>query len=104
MGLGYVEGVTHDYVRHGTTTLFAALDLAWGHMLTRCMPRHRHQEFLQFLTLIDSSIPAPLDVHLMIDNYATHNHSTVQRWLAARPRFHVHYTPTYASRLNQVEI
>lgn len=104
LGLGYVEGVTHDYVRHGTTTLFAALDIASGQVLTRCTPRHRHQEFLQFLTVIDSSVPAPLDVHLVIDNYATHKHPTVQRWLAARPRFHVHYTPTYASWLNQVEI
>lgn len=104
MGLGYVEGVTHDYVRNGTTTLFAALDIASGQVLTRCTPRHRHQEFLQFLTLIDDSVPAPLDVHLVIDNYATHKHPKVQRWLAARPRFHVHYTPTYASWLNQVEI
>jgi putative transposase len=104
MGLGYVEGVTHDYVRHGTTTLFAALDIASGQVLTRCTPRHRHQEFLKFLTLIDDSIPAPLDIHLVIDNYATHKHPKVRRWLASRPRFHVHYTPTYASWLNQVEI
>ena len=104
LGLGYAEGVTHDYVRHGTTTLFAALDIATGTVITRCRQRHRHQEFLQFLRQIDSSVPEQLDVHLVIDNYATHKHAKVRRWLAARPRYHVHYTPTYASWLNQVEI
>jgi putative transposase len=104
LGLGYVEGVTHTYVRHGTTTLFAALDIASGEVLTRCAPRHRHQEFLQFLRLIDTQVPRDLDVHLVVDNYATHKHIKVRRWLAARPRYHVHYTPTYASWLNQVEI
>jgi putative transposase len=104
MGLGYVEGVTHDYIRHGTTTLFAALDIASGHVITRCTARHRHQEFLRFLNDIDTSVPKKLDVHLVIDNYSTHKHQKVRRWLAARPRFHVHYTPTYASWLNQVEI
>ena len=104
MGLGYVEGVTHDYVRHGTTTLFAALDIASGQVLTRCTPRHRHQEFLQFLRQIDANVPTDLDLHLVLDNYATHKHAQVRRWLAARPRFHVHYTPTYGSWLNQVEI
>lgn len=104
LGLGYVEGVTHDYVRHGTTTLFAALDLASGHVLTQCKPRHRHQEFLQFLRHIETSVPLDLDVHLIIDNYCTHKHGKVKRWLAARPRFHVHFTPTYSSWLNQVEI
>ena len=104
LGLGYVEGVTHDYERHGTTTLFAALDVASGQVLTRCTPRHRHQEFLRFLNLIDASVPADLDVHLVVDNYATHKHLKVRQWLAARPRYHVHYTPTYASWLNQVEI
>jgi putative transposase len=104
LGLGYVEGVTHDYVRHGTTTLFAALDLASGRILSQCKRRHRHQEFLQFLRHIDASVPDDLDVHLIIDNYCTHKHAKVQRWLAARPRFHVHYTPTYSSWLNQVEI
>ena len=104
LGLGYVEGITHDYVRHGTTTLFAALDIASGQVLTDCKRRHRHQEFLQFLRTIDPSVPAALDVHLVVDNYATHKHQKVRRWLAARPRFHVHYTPTYASWLNQVEI
>jgi putative transposase len=104
LGLGYVEGVTHDYVRHGTTTLFAALDIASGQVLTQCKRRHRHQEFLQFLRHLEASVPRALDVHLVVDNYATHKHATVRRWLAARPRFHVHYTPTYASWLNQVEI
>jgi putative transposase len=104
LGLGYVEGVTHDYVRHGTATLFAALDLASGRVLTQIKRRHRHQEFLQFLRHIEASVPAKLDVHLIVDNYATHKHATVRRWLAARPRFHVHYTPTYSSWLNQVEI
>jgi putative transposase len=103
MGLGYVEGVTHDYVRHGTTTLFAALDIANGNVLAQCKPRHRHQEFLSFLRHIDKEVPAELDVHLIVDNYATHKHPKVKAWLARRPRFHVHYTPTYASWLNQVE-
>ena len=104
LGLGYVEGVTHDYVRHGTTTLFAALDIATGRVLTKCKSRHRHQEFLQFLRHIDASVPKKLDVHLVVDNYATHKHANLRRWLAARPRFHIHYTPTYSSWLNQVEI
>jgi putative transposase len=104
LGLGYVEGVTHGYLRHGTTTLFAALDIASGRVLTECQHRHRHQEFLRFLRHIDTAVPPKLDVHLVVDNYATHKHATVRRWLAARPRFHVHYTPTYASWLNQVEI
>ena len=103
MGLGYVEGVTHDYIRHGTTTLFAALDVATGEVITQCKPRHRHQEFLGFLRQIEKSVPADLDVHLIVDNYCTHKHAKVRAWLAQRPRFHVHYTPTYASWLNQVE-
>jgi len=103
MGLGYVEGVTHDYVRHGTTTLFAALDVSSGEVLAQCKRRHRHQEFLAFLKHIDQNVPADLDVHLICDNYATHKHPKVRTWLARRPRYHVHYTPTYASWLNQVE-
>jgi len=103
MGLGYVEGVTHDYIRHGTTTLFAALDVATGEVITQCKPRHRHQEFLGFLRQIEKSVPEQLDIHLIVDNYCTHKHSKVRAWLAQRPRFHVHYTPTYASWLNQVE-
>jgi putative transposase len=103
LGLGYIEGITHDYVRHGTTTLFAALDIANGRVLTQCRPRHRHQEFLGFLKHIEANVPDDLGVHLVVDNYATHKHPTVRNWLAARPRFHVHHTPTYASWLNQVE-
>jgi putative transposase len=104
MGLGYVEGVTHDYRRHGTTTLFAALDTATGTVLSRCRRRHRHQEYLDFLRHIENNVPASLDVHVIVDNYATHKHARVKRWLALHPRFHVHFTPTYASWLNQVEI
>ena len=103
MGLGYAEGYTHDYVRHGTTTLFAALDIATGQVLGQCRKRHRHEEFLSFLRLIDREVPAELDVHLVLDNYATHKHAQVKRWLAAHPRFHLHFTPTYSSWLNQVE-
>src|SRR3989338_937825 len=104
LGLGYVEGVTHDYRRHGTTTLFAALNTASGTVLSQCRRRHRHQEYLDFLRQIDGNVPAGLDVHLIVDNYATHKHPRVKRWLATRPRFHVHFTPTHASWLNQVEI
>jgi putative transposase len=104
MGLGYVEGVTHDYRRHGTTTLFAALDTAKGKVLTQCRQRHRHQEYLGFLREIEKNVPETLEVHIIVDNYATHKHPRVKRWFAVRPRFHVHFTPTYASWLNQVEI
>ena len=104
LGLGYVEGVTHGYTRHGTTTLFAALDIATGRVLAQCKPRHRHQEFLGFLWHIEASVPPDLDVHLVVDNYSTHKHARVQRWLADRPRYHLHFTPTYSSWLNQVEI
>jgi len=104
LGLGYAEGVTHDYIRHGTTTLFAALDIATGKVFGQCKRRHRHQEFLQFLRHVDANVPEDLDIHLVIDNYATHKHPKVKRWLAGRPRYHVHFTPTYASWLNQVEI
>ncbi len=103
MGLGYIEGITHDYVRHGTTTLFAALDVASGNVITQCKARHRHQEFLSFLKHIDANVPKDLDIHLIIDNYATHKHAKVRTWLASHHRYHVHYTPTYASWLNQVE-
>ena len=103
LGLGYVEGITHDYVRHGTTTLFAALDIATGEVLSQCKKQHRHQEFLNFLRHIERNVPEDLDVHLVVDNYATHKHAKVKNWLAKRPRFHVHFTPTYASWLNQVE-
>ena len=104
IGLGYVEGVTHDYERHGTTTLFAALDIASGKVLASCKPRHRHQEYLSFLKTIDVNVPRSLEIHLVVDNYATHKHPSVKRWLATHPRYHIHYTPTSASWLNQVEI
>ena len=103
MGLGYVEGVTHDYVRHGTTTLFAALDIANGQVLTQCKTRHRHQEFLSFLRHIEHNVPEDLDIHIVVDNYSTHKHAKVKGWLAAHPRHHLHFTPSYASWLNQVE-
>jgi putative transposase len=104
MGLGYVEGITHQYKRHGTLTLFAALDLATGQVITQCKKRHRHQEFLAFLNHIDAHVPEALEIHLVVDNYATHKHAKIRSWLAQRPRYHVHYTPTYSSWLNQVEI
>jgi putative transposase len=103
LGLGYVEGVTHDYKRHGTTTLFAALDVASGEVLAECKPRHRHQEFLGFLRKIDETVPEKLDVHLIVDNYSTHKHARVRSWLARRPRWHIHFIPTYSSWLNQIE-
>ena len=103
MGLGYVEGFTHDYIRHGTTTLFAALDVATGKVIGKCCKRHRHQEFLAFLRIIDRETPPELDIHLVVDNYATHKHPKVCAWLAKRPRYHLHFTPTSASWLNQVE-
>ena len=104
MRLGYLEGITHQYKRHGTTTLFAALDLATGEVLSQCKNRHRHQEFLQFLKHIDANVPAELDIHLVVDSYATHKHLKIRNWLASRPRYQIHYTPTYSSWLNQVEI
>lgn len=104
MGLGYVEGVTHDYERHGTTTLFAALNIANGDVISQCKPRHRHQEYLSFLKLVEENVPQNLDIHLVVDNYSTHKHPRVKRWLAIHNRWHVHYIPTYSSWLNQVEI
>ena len=103
LGFGYVEGVTHDYLRHGTTTLFAALNLLDGAVLAQCRPRHRHQEFLGFLRAIDQAVPADLDIHVILDNYATHKHPKVKAWLAARGRWHLHFVPTYSSWLNLVE-
>ncbi len=94
---------THDYVRNGTTTLFAALNTLSGQIIEQCLPRHRHTEFLQFLDRIESTIPPKLDVHLIMDNYATHKHPLVKAWFEARPRYHVHFTPTSSSWLNAVE-
>ena len=100
---GQPQRRTHDYLRYGTTTLFAALDAATGKLIGECYPRHRHQEFRRFLRCIEEAVPADLDVHLILDNYATHKTPAIQKWLAKRPRFHVHYTPTYSSWLNLVE-
>src|SRR5437867_2890158 len=103
MKKGRAGTMTHDYKRHGTTTLFAALDVATGKVIGQCMKQHRHQEWLKFLRAIDRATPKGLDLHLIADNYATHKHPTVKAWLAKHPRFHMHFTPTSASWLNQVE-
>ena len=100
---GLPERRTHDYMRHGTTTLFAALDIATGKVIGRLHRRHRSQEFLKFLQTIEDSVPADLDIHLVMDNYGTHKTPAVKRWFVRHPRFHVHFTPTSASWLNQVE-
>lgn len=94
---------THDYKRNGTTTLFAALNMLDGKVIGDCMPRHRHQEFLRFLKKIDGLTPIDLDLHLIVDNYGTHKHPRVKRWLQRHPRFHLHFTPTSSSWLNMVE-
>jgi transposase len=95
--------LTRDYVRNGTTTLFAALNVAEGQLIGMCLPRHRHQEWIKFLKLIDAETPADLDLHLIVDNYATHKHPKVKTWLKRHPRFHLHFTPTSSSWLNLVE-
>jgi transposase len=100
---GMPERRTHDYVRHGITTLFAALDVATGKVIGSIHRRHRAVEFKKFLAKLDKEVPADLDVHLICDNYTTHKHPTIAQWLAAHPRFHMHFTPTYSSWLNQVE-
>ena len=94
---------THDYKRHGTTTLFAAIELAHGDVIATCMKRHRHQEWIKFLKLIDEQTPDQLDLHLIVDNYATHKHDKVKRWLKRHRRFHIHFIPTSSSWLNIVE-
>ena len=103
MKKGRAGTMTHDYKRNGTTTLFAALNMLDGKVIGTCMPRHRHREFLRFLKLIDQQITEGLDLHLIVDNYATHKTPAVKRWLNAHPRFHLHFTPTSASWLNMVE-
>jgi transposase len=100
---GQAERHTHDYARHGTTSLFAALDVKAGTVIGRCFPRHRTAEFRRFLDEIDANVPPDLDVHLVLDNSATHKTALIRRWLAKRPRYHVHFTPTSASWVNQVE-
>jgi transposase len=95
--------MTHDYKRNGTATLFAALDALEGQVISMCDDRHRHQEWLQFLGVIDYVVPADKQIHMIVDNYATHKHPKVQRWLGRHPRFHMHFTPTGCSWLNMVE-
>jgi transposase len=103
MKKGRVGTMTHDYKRHGTTTLFAALDVATGRVIGKCMHRHRHQEFLRFLRTINAQTPKSLNLHAVVDNYATHKHPNVKAWLKRNPRFHLHFTPTSASWINLVE-
>jgi len=103
MQMGQPERRTHDYTRHGTTSLFAALDVATGSVIGRCFPRHRAAEFRRFLDQIEANVPDGLDIHLVMDNYATHKTDIIRKWLVKRPRWHVHFTPTGASWINQVE-
>jgi transposase len=103
MKKGRAGTMTHDYKRNGTTTLFAALDVLKGEVIGRCMPQHRHQEFLKFLKAIDRNTPKQLDIHCIADNYATHTKQEVKDWLAKHPRFHFHFIPTSSSWLNLVE-
>ncbi len=100
---GQAERRTHDYYRHGTTSLFAALDIATGKVIGRCQKQHRQQEFVRFLEQIERTVPAGLDIHLVLDNYATHKTSKGAAWFQKRPRYHLHFTPTSGSWLNQVE-
>ncbi|MEH6727072.1 MAG: IS630 family transposase [Hyphomicrobiales bacterium] len=100
---GVAERRTHNYVRHGTTSLFAALDIASGFVIGKCYKRHRASEFLDFLKQIDARVPDDLDIHIVMDNYATHKTPKIKAWLARRPHYHVHFTPTSASWINQVE-
>jgi transposase len=100
---GQPERRSHDYTRHGTTSLFAALDAATGRVIGKCYPHHRAAEFRRFLDEIEANVPSDLDVHLVMDNYATHKTKLIRDWLAKRPRWHVHYTPTSSSWLNQIE-
>lgn len=100
---GQAERRTHDYYRHGTTSLFAALDIATGEIIGHCQKRHRQQEFVRFLDRIERTVPAGLEVHLVLDNYATHKTPKVAAWFKKRPRYHLHFTPTSSSWLNQVE-
>src|SRR6476620_10092563 len=100
---GRAQTMTHDYKRHGTTTLFAALNVLTGQVIGSCLPRHRHEEFLKFIRTIDREVPKALAVHMILDNYATHKHPEVKAWLESHPRFHLHFTPTSSSWLNLVE-
>ena len=100
---GQVERRTHDYERYGTTTLFAALDVKAGTIVGKCMPRHRAQEFRKFLDEIERNVPTDLDMHVVMDNASSHKTKLIRRWFAKRPRWHVHFTPTSSSWVNQVE-
>jgi transposase len=100
---GRLQTMTHDYKRNGTTTLFAAISVFDGLVISQCQPKHRHQEWLKFLKTIDANTPPELDLHLIVDNYATHKHPKVLGWLARHPRFHMHFTPTSSSWLNLIE-
>jgi transposase len=100
---GRAGTMTHDYKRHGTTTLFAALNVLTGVVIGQCLPRHRHEEYLTFLRRVDREIPKRLAIHMILDNYGTHTHPEVKTWLAKHPRFHLHFTPTSSSWLNLVE-
>lgn len=103
MKKGRAGTMTHDYKRNGTTTLFAALDVLTGKVIGQCLPRHRHEEFLKFLKTIDTQVPRGLQIHLILDNYSTHKHQAVDRWLKRHQRFHLHFIPTSSSWLNQIE-
>ena len=103
MKKGRAGTMTHDYKRNGTTTLFAALDVLTGKVIGQCLPRHRHEEFLKFLRTVDREVPKGLQVHLILDNYSTHKHDNVKKWLAKHPRFQLHFIPTSSSWLNMVE-
>ena len=103
LGIGHIKTTTHDYIRHGTLTLFAALNYLEGKLITTIAEQHRHQEWLAFLKKIERETPKDLDIHLIADNYATHKHPEVKAWLAKHPRFHMHFTPTSSSWLNLVE-
>jgi len=103
MKKGRAGTMTHDYKRHGTTTLFAALNVLDGSVIGRCMQRHRHQEFIRFLNQVEARVPAGKVIHAIVDNYATHKHPKVRAWLARNPRWTFHFTPTSASWLNAVE-
>jgi transposase len=103
MNKGRAGTMTHDYKRNGTTTLFAALSMLDGQVVGQCLPRHRHQEFLKFLRTLDREFPGEVELHLIVDNYRTHKHANVERWLAKHPRFQLHFTPTSSSWLNLIE-
>jgi len=103
MQIGDQEIRTHDYRRHGTTNLFAALNVATGNVLGKCYPTHAAKDFIKFMDHVEANLPAGLDVHIVIDNYGTHKSQVAKRWFLKHPRYHLHFTPTYSSWINQVE-